>query len=438
MSYRLLSAILKSSWFIHPEYVESHMPIIANILSKSDITASVPKDKNLIEDENAQPYALVGGKIVNVQGSLRRGIDYNSVPSGSVAVIPVKGVLMKDDEDDCGYFIAGTATLTKRLQEADNHPNISGIILNFDTPGGTIDGIQAFADSIKAAKKPVVGFIDGLCASAGVYGASSCDYIIANNITAEIGSIGVMMSFIDAQPYYEKLGFKFHEVYSSLSPDKNKGHQEAKKGNYELVIKEGLDPYAQIFRNQVKSNRPAVTEESMTGKLYIAEEALKRGLIDEIGNIEVAVKKIEELAGAKTAEASINKSKTEMKQQFVKLNAVLAVPSLESEDEGVYLNEEQLQKVEDSLTAKEAAEAELATTKEALTNAQNDLTAEQEKVADRDTTIAGLKKGPAANTAKVVKATDKNEESESADDLIDSCETGTMEGLEALKKQGLL
>ena len=413
------------------------MPLIASILSKSDITASVPKDKNLIEDENAQPYAIIGGRVVNLQGSLRRGIDYNTVPSGSVAVIPVKGVLMKDDEDDCGYFLAGTATLAKRIQEADNHPNISGIILNFDTPGGTIDGIQAFADSIKAAKKPVVGFVDGLCASAGVYAASSCDYIIANNITAEVGSIGVMMSFIDAQPYYEKLGFKFHEVYSSLSPDKNKGHQEAKKGNYELVIKEGLDPYAKIFRNQVKSNRPSVTEDSMTGKVYIAEDALKRGLIDEIGGIEVAVKKVEELATAKTAEASINKPKTEMKQ-FQKLNAVLAVQSLESAEEGVYLNEEQLQTVEDTLTAKEATEAELATAKEALTTAQDSLTAEQAKVADRDTIIAGLKKGPAANTAKVVKATDKNDESESSDDLIDACESGTMEGLDALKKQGLL
>jgi len=436
MSYKLLSAILKSPWFIDPGYVESHMPIIVDILDKKNITAGTPKGKELIEDESIQPYLLVGGNLIEVQGSLRRGIDYSQAPKGSVAVIPVKGPLMKDDEDDCGYFTAGTTTLGKRIREADEHQNISGVILHFDTPGGTVDGIQAFADKIKGTKKPIVGFIDGMCASAGYYAASSCDYIIGQDITAEAGSIGVMMAFADTKPYYEKMGIKFHEIYSTLSPDKNKHWREAREGNYDLIQKEGLDPYAKIFQNQVKSNRPQVEASTMTGKMYMAEDALKVGLIDEIGGIGVAVNKVNELADAQ-AKASINKQKKEMKQ-FAKLNALLGIELLESSDEGAYLNEEQLQMIEAAIEARETAEAELATAQTNLTTAQADLEKANGQITERDNTIAGLRQAPAASTSKAIKATDKNAESDTESDLINACESGTLAGIEALKKEGLI
>ena len=328
---------------------------------------------------------------------------------------------MKEDEDDCGYFTAGTATLARRIQEADVHNNTSGIILHFDTPGGTIDGIQAFADVIKGTEKPIVGFVDGLCASAGVFAASSCDYMVAQNITAEIGSIGVMMSFIDAQPYYEQLGFKFHEIYSTLSPDKNRDFLEAKKGNYEPIQKDGLDPYAQIFRNQVKTNRPQVNEESMTGKIYLAEEALKRGLIDEIGGIQIAANKVNELAKAK-AEASINNQpKTKMKE-FPKLQALLGIEgALEATDEGSYLSEENLQTIEDRLALAETNATELETARTDLATTQASLTTVQEELTERDQTIASLKKNRAANPALAKTKTDSLNQEE-AEDIITICE----------------
>jgi protease-4 len=434
MSYKLYSAILKSAWFIDPGFVESHLPIVADILTRNSVTSSVPKNKDLTEDENIQPYAIVGGKVVSTKGSLRRGIDYNDVPKGSIAVIPVRGPLMKEDEDDCGYFIAGTATLSKRIQEADEHKNIIGIILHFDTPGGTIDGIQAFSDSIKASKKPIVGFVDGMCASAGLYAASSCDAIIAQDITAEIGSIGTMMAWADTQPYYEKMGVKFHEIYSTLSPDKNLSWREAREGKYDLAIKEGLDPYSKIFQNQVKTNRPQVKDDSMTGKMYMAEDALKRGLIDEIGGINVAAKKVEELAKAK-AEAPTNKTKQEMKQ-FPKLNSLLKLESLESTDEGCYLNEEQLQAVEDRITSAEASESELATAKTDLETVKAEVKTKDEQLAKNVKTIESLKEKPATTTA--VAPTSSDSTSEESDSIITICETDdTATAAAKLKEMGL-
>lgn len=420
MSYKLLSAIFKSPWFIDPGYVESHMPIIIAILERKDIRSSVPKDENLIEDENIQPYIIAEGRVIEVKGSLRKGADYNTVPKGSIAVIPVKGPLMKEDEDDCGYFTAGTATISKRIREADEHQNISGIILHLDTPGGTIDGIHAFADTIKATKKPIVGFIDGMCASAGMYAASTCDSIIAENITAEAGSIGVMMGFVDTKPYLEKLGYKYHEIYSTLSPDKNREYREALEGKYDLMQKEGLDPFAKIFQDQIRANRPKVKEDSMTGKMYLAVEALERGLIDGIGGIELAVEKVNELANARaTASDTKPKSKIEMKQ-FALLNALLGIEMLESTEEGAYLNEEQLQAIEDRLAATAKAEQDLATAQESLSAANKNLETANASIEDLNGRITEMAKGPAEKPASV--KTDTNAVEAGEEDLNAFCE----------------
>lgn len=420
MSYRLLSAILKSKWFIDPSFMESQLPLVANWLTKGEIPKAYEEDDDDEDDDKPKSFGIVfhQSKQIQVEGSLWEGYDYDQVPEGSITLLNVRGTLLKYG----GFCSVGTADIAKRIQEADDHRNIKGIILRFDTPGGTIDGIQEFADTIKNTKKPVVGFVDGLCASAGIYSASSCDYLIANNITAEIGSIGVMMSFVDTKPYYEKLGFKFHEIYSSYSPDKNRDSREAMDGKYDLIIKEGLDPLAKIFHNQIKTNRPAVKEDSMTGKVYLAEEALQRGLIDEIGGIEVAANKVNELAKAQ-AEASINnKSKTEMKE-YPKLQALLGLDGpMESTDEGSYLSEENLQVIEDRLASADTTAAELATANQNLTNTQASLQTAQEQLAERDQTIEAMKEKPAAKPATASINTDSPKSEETSEDIITICE----------------
>ena len=95
-----------------------------------------------------------------------------------------------------------------------------------------------------------------LCASAAYYVACYCNEIIAsNNISSEFGSIGVMMSFMDYEKYYESNGVKQHTIYSDLSNYKNEPFELARKGEYEKIRSEELNPLARKFQEAVKHQR---------------------------------------------------------------------------------------------------------------------------------------------------------------------------------------
>jgi ClpP class serine protease len=104
-------------------------------------------------------------------------------------------------------------------------------------PGGTVDGTEALANSVKSVEKPVVTFVDGLMASAAFWVGSQADEIIASTDTDEIGSVGVLLSFADLQPYWESLGIKFHKLVASTSPDKTKIWEDLRTGSTIPILK---------------------------------------------------------------------------------------------------------------------------------------------------------------------------------------------------------
>jgi protease-4 len=157
-------------------------------------------------------------------------------------------------------------------------------------------------DAIRNAQKskPVVAFSD-LAASAAYWTASSADLIIASNdISSEFGSIGVMMSFMDIRPMWEKEGVKFHKIYAPESNYKNLPFEKALEGDYDLIKSEELSPLAKRFQKAVRQNRKGkvdITQKGiLNGKMYYARDAVKVGLADEIGNREYAIRRAVELA----------------------------------------------------------------------------------------------------------------------------------------------
>lgn len=394
MKFRILSAILRSPWAIDEQFAIAHGGIIAGLLNGYEIDDSSFDAK---EDPASIPFAISAAASGNKKYSV-----YDEAPRGSIAVIPVRGALMKEDQD-CGPV--GMDTLSDRILEADQHPNIDSMILYIDSPGGTVDGTQACADRVKATRKPVIAFIDGMMCSAALWIGSSADQVIAQNSTTQIGSIGVMMSFADMQPMWEAKGVKFHRINADQSSDKNKEFTDALAGDYEAIKKEMLNPLADQFINAVKKNRPGISsEEVFTGKVYFAEDALALGLIDEIGSLELAVERASELSlERKVAATSLNPQKQpiEMKQ-LTMLTALLAVAALESTDDGVFLNEEQLAAIEDRL----AADADALQAANQATETVDTLNA---RITELEADLAEARKLPGAVTATTVVSTDNLE-----------------------------
>ena len=280
----LYYTILNKPFFIDLRRIDAQAVLIDKFLSR-DIA-----DMSDVRLSDSKPLMKAG--------------KYSDAPEGSVAVITLKGDMLKDGTM-CSY---GTEEIAAAMREAASSPKIIGIRLDMDSGGGAVDAIAPMLDAIsfsQSQKKPVVACCD-LCASACYYVACHCNKIIADNdISAEFGSIGVMMQFPDYAKYYEKQGIKVHTIYSDLSTHKNAPFEAALKGEYKSIKEEMLNPLAREFQQAVKSHRPNLDDKVdgiLNGRMFFAKDALKYGLIDAIGNRDAATEEVRRLAASMSLE----------------------------------------------------------------------------------------------------------------------------------------
>ena len=221
-------------------------------------------------------------------------------PNSAYGVVHLVGPMVKYGN----WWFWGADELVAMLDAYDKNLAIKGIILKVDSGGGHVSAVPVFLDFMARKSKPVVTLGDTV-ASAAMWVAASTDYIMASNdISAMFGSIGVMVNFFSFKKYYKELGIEEHTIYSTHSDDKNKPFEEALKKKYELIKKEHLDPLAVNFQNNIKRFRGAKlkleTPGLLSGKMFYTNDALENGLADGLGNEQLAIKKINELAAVQT------------------------------------------------------------------------------------------------------------------------------------------
>ena len=213
-----------------------------------------------------------------------------------IAIFSITGMMLKYahfnfSTEDLEWIVPGIDDIASLLEYVMQSEDIDGAILVFNTPGGTTQSLIRLEEVLKNRTKPVVAVVDGMCASAGMYAASLCDRIIALNKMCNVGSIGVMVQLVDYGPYYKKQGIKIIEIYPPESADKNKSYRDAIDGKTQTMIDEVLTPLAVNFQDIVRTHRQVdeSIEGVLSGKMFYAEDAIKAGLVDEIGNFESAV-----------------------------------------------------------------------------------------------------------------------------------------------------
>jgi len=283
----LYSSITRGKWLILPSEIDANQMLINSFLEHN-----ADHEDGKLSDREPIPAFATDGK------EMKSGSNFSDAPADSTAIIQLHGSMLKYG-NYCSY---GCAEVADMIVDAANSPKISGILLDIDSGGGSVDAIAPLVNAIKYSQskgKPVVANCD-LCASAAYYVACHCDEIIADNtISSEFGSIGVMMSFIDYAKYYENAGIKQHTVYSNLSDYKNASFEAAKKGEYEQIKSEELDPLAKRFQEAVKCTRgdklDLKIEGIIAGRMFYAEQAKKNGLIDSIGNRDFAIQRVREI-----------------------------------------------------------------------------------------------------------------------------------------------
>lgn len=222
-----------------------------------------------------------------------------------VAVVPIIGTIKKR-----AYGLEAlsgartTLDIQNDIQQALDNPRISAIVLDIDSPGGTVDGTKELADFIAVADKPVVAYANGLMASAAMWIGSAADYIIGYD-TANIGSIGVIIQHQDWSKAEEDAGVKTTYIYAGKYKAMGNSSEPLSEES-KAYIQSKVDKLYTMFVNDIAKNRGLevqyVLDKLATAETFLAQEAMELKLIDSVGNISDAIAKAKELGGKQMAD----------------------------------------------------------------------------------------------------------------------------------------
>ena len=208
------------------------------------------------------------------------------------AHIPVSGVLTR--KISWIDMILGTATkltydqIAEAVGQADLDPQVERIVLDVNSPGGYLDGVDVSAQAVGNAEKPTEARVDNLAASAAYWISSQTDKITATSPVAAFGSIGVIIDFLDPTRYFKEMGLDRVLIASTDAPEKKAAYEPlTKKG--EKVWQKELDDLHGVFASRVAEGRKTTPEKVNSdfgrGAVLIAEDAKKVGMIDKIKGI---------------------------------------------------------------------------------------------------------------------------------------------------------
>ena len=204
----------------------------------------------------------------------------------AVAVIDISGVITPYS-NILSMLFGGTSisAIEQQFEQALGDPEIDGIVLRIDSPGGIITGVEELASTIFAARgvKPIVAYAYGNAASAAYWIAAAADKIVAGPTTM-LGSIGVAM----AVPKNRDMGWV--EFVSSNAPNKRLD-PESNEGRTSIQAR--LDAMEAEFIGAVARFRDVSTDDVLSqfgaGDVLPAREAVRSGMADLVGGLKDAL-----------------------------------------------------------------------------------------------------------------------------------------------------
>lgn len=239
----------------------------------------------------SSPYQQPEKTTVNILPDLNRNLATKPVNSPVILQINIHGVI-------------GTPTLdTKTIDDIllDSHRGIltgrvKAILLHFNTPGGTVIDADNIYRMLKTYKEtinvPMYGYINGYCASGGVFISSVCDKLFASPPSV-IGAVGVIVGpFFNVIEGLNRIGVQAQTLTSG--PNKDMMNPFRPWGPDESAsIQEVLDSHYQRFIDVVTGGRPMLSREKLIheygAKIFDVTKAQEFGYIDSISSYEDAL-----------------------------------------------------------------------------------------------------------------------------------------------------
>ncbi len=282
----LVSEFLYTPWALTPERLQ----VFSGVISRWSQDLK-PTDE------------VMGGIAADREARAARALSNSRAGGGGIAVLPLYGVVTQRGnmvDDVSGPGSVSTQSFAVALQDALNDDTVGSILIDIDSPGGSVYGVSELADQIYQArgKKPIVAIANSLAASAAYWiGSAASELYVTPG--GEVGSIGVYAAHQDISQALEAEGINVQLI--SAGKFKTEGSPYGPLSDEaRAAIQQSVDGYYGMFTKAVSRGRGVsvaqVRDGMGQGRCLSATDALAQDMVDGVMSFDDLVKKMQKSA----------------------------------------------------------------------------------------------------------------------------------------------
>lgn len=298
---RIIGAVAATPWAIHPSKGQAIVQFLAYAAaggkrSIDEITGAIgrPSRHAYDDDESADE------RRARMAAQDARTVE----DRGGIAVLSLSGIIsprVSDEMDVSGPGGTSAESFVRRINSAMSDARVAGVIIDVDSPGGSVFGVPEAFEAIMAHRgtKPIVAVANPFMASAAYWIASAADEIVVTP-SGEVGSIGVYGYHEDLSKALADAGVAPTLIKAAISPDKAETHPAfplTDRARAELQA--SVDRYGAMFVADVARARNAsvgrVVEAYGGGRMVSADDAVAAGMADRTGTLDAEIKRMADL-----------------------------------------------------------------------------------------------------------------------------------------------
>lgn len=276
---RILRAVCETTWAIQPQRLADILDVLAFKAAGGELSADEIRQYIGVDDKRAGPRSAEA--------------------AGGIAVLSLRGIIshrIEQVQNISGPGGTSVEGFRRRFREALASADVSGIVVDVDSPGGSVEGVPELAAEIREArgKKPMIAVANTLAASAAYWIGSAFDELSAT-ASGEVGSVGVWTAHDDFSEALAAEGIK--RTYIHAGKYKVEANPYAPLSDEaRAFLQKRVDEVYGEFVAGLASNRGVaqkrVREEYGEGRVFGAQEALSRGMVDRIETLEQAIERM--------------------------------------------------------------------------------------------------------------------------------------------------
>lgn len=292
---RLVREFYSTPWAVTPEVLAQMTVIVERWASGTRLSAEDVAEA--IGEKRAQQSSRQGPK------------------AGAVAVLPVMGVLAQRTQvTEASEVLQGVTELRQQFRAFVNDDRVGAIVLEVDSPGGSIFGLEEFHAEILSARgeKKVVAVANSFMASAAYWIASAAEEIVVAP-GGEVGSIGVLAAHQDRSKALEQLGIdvtlisagKFKTEGNSFEPLSEEGRE-----HIQALVDEAFDTFVNAVAKGRGVKASTVRGGFGEGRVVTGPTALAEGMADRIDTLDATIAR---LASSRRAQRPRSRAENELR-----------------------------------------------------------------------------------------------------------------------------